>query len=298
MKHDRPHPPTPLAEMESRATLAAVNYFIQQASSEKILKANQSGRSLPFDFIRRGACLALMIFIFPQLSTAAGTENSDASSTVSSAALAQAIKVGGEYLENSCGPLGQFVYQVNVVSGRTAGEYNIVRHAGAMYALGMLNDLHPDQNAVAALTRSGNFMRYSIGPVGRQTGKKPMLVVWSNTPGGPVAPEGSLGATGLGLTGMVALKRVDAKSFSEPALQAMARFLISLQKEDGSFFNGYSVESGPSSEAQVLYYPGEASLGLLSRVRTVAASWVLMTMQSQKSHRPVGPYFAMAWPNS
>jgi len=69
------------------------------------------------------------------------------------------------YLERACGPDGKFVYQVNIVSRRESSSYDIVRHAGAMYALAMVNRAHPDPQAVAALIRAAKFLREKyIGP--------------------------------------------------------------------------------------------------------------------------------------
>ena len=90
--------------------------------------------------------------------------------------LASAIRLSSDYLERSCGPTGMFTYEVDTGSGRAAAAYNIIRHAGVMYALATLNRTHPDRRAEDTLVRSGTFLRAKyVGPDARSNG----LAVWS-----------------------------------------------------------------------------------------------------------------------
>jgi hypothetical protein len=52
---------------------------------------------------------------------------------------AEAITLSADYLERACGPDGRFSYEVAPASGRLSPSYNIVRHAGTIYALRMFN---------------------------------------------------------------------------------------------------------------------------------------------------------------
>lgn len=197
-------------------------------------------------------------------------EPSPGSSPVPSAAeVSHAIELSAGYLERACGPDGKFVYQVNIVSGRESSSYDIVRHAGAMYALAMVNRAHPDPQAVAALIRAAKFLRQNyIGP-GPRPGQQ---VVWSQ----PLAesPEGrrsksqeryaELGGTGLGLVALAAAREVDPQSVPLEELQALGRFAMFLQRDDGSFVHKYRAEGGPVANWEILYYPGEAALGLIA----------------------------------
>jgi len=167
-------------------------------------------------------------------------------------------------MERACGPDGKFVYLVNIDSGKKSQSYNVVRHAGAMYALAMLNQAHPDPQARDAMVRAAGFLHQNyIGP-----GVHPdQSVVWSE----PLAQrsksrhhDAELGATGLSLVALSELRHVEPKSVPLEQLQAMGRFLLFLQKDDGSFVHKYRVESGPVQDWDVLYYPGEAALGLVA----------------------------------
>jgi hypothetical protein len=173
--------------------------------------------------------------------------------------ISQAIALSAAYLERACGPDGKFVYEVDINTGKQSSSYNIVRHAGAMYALAMLNRSTPDREAVDGMVRAATFMhRNYIGP-----GVRPgQLVIWSE----PTAhrSDAELGATGLGLVALTEVRKVVPKSVPLGELQALGRFALFLQKEDGSFVQRYRLETGPLEPFQSPYYPGEAALGFIA----------------------------------
>jgi hypothetical protein len=75
-----------------------------------------------------------------------------------------------------CGPTGMFAYEIDIGTGRAAHSYDIIRHAGVMYALATLNRYHPNRRAAETLSRAGTFLRTAyIGPDSRSGG----LAVWS-----------------------------------------------------------------------------------------------------------------------
>ena len=75
----------------------------------------------------------------------------------SPASLNPAINLAAMYLESACGESGRFAYRLDPGSGQLSSSYNIVRHAGAIYALAMFNRSHPDRAAVDAFTRSDPY---------------------------------------------------------------------------------------------------------------------------------------------
>jgi hypothetical protein len=113
------------------------------------------------------------------------------------AQISQAIALSAGYMERACGPDGKFIYAIETHTGERASSYNIVRHAGAMYALAMLNRATPDQKAVDTMVRAASFMRQNYIWPGPHPGQ---MVVWSE-PNGPHS-EAELGATGLGLVAL------------------------------------------------------------------------------------------------
>jgi len=187
-----------------------------------------------------------------------GTTN-NAFNSPSPADVSRAITLAASYLERACGPDGRFAYRVAIDSGEQNTPYNIVRHAGAMYALAMVRDSTPDDKALDAIVRAADFLRTNyIGP-----GVRPnQLVVWKRPL--PDSSTADLGATGLGLIALAALEKAKPNSIPLEQLQAMGRFILFLQRNDGGFVTKYRADSGPVNDFQSLYYPGEAALGLIS----------------------------------
>jgi len=175
------------------------------------------------------------------------------------AQISHAIALSAGYLKRACGPDGKFVYEIDIDTGKQSSSYNIVRHAGAMYALAMLNRSTPDRKAVDAMVRAAAFMRKNyIGPGGRPG----QLVVWSEPTGH--RSDAELGATGLGLVALTEVRKVAPKAAPLEELQALGRFALFLQKEDGSFVLMYRPDTGPVEHFHSPYSPGEAALGFIA----------------------------------
>jgi hypothetical protein len=190
--------------------------------------------------------------------TPAHGQNTQQFQPPSQAEINRAISLAGSYMRQSCGPTGQFVYRTSIQSGTQSNTYNIVRHGGAIYALGMLQQRRPDPQDVDAMVRAASFLRQNfIGPGVHAD----QLVVWSKPL--PQRSAADLGATGLGLVALTAVERVKPHSIPLVQLQELGHFLIFLQRADGSFVSKYNPESGPEEEFESLYYPGEAALGLI-----------------------------------
>jgi len=209
--------------------------------------------------------------------------------------VSRAIELATGYLERACSVDGKFVYEINTETGRESSDYNILRHEGAMYALAMANHAHPDPKAVDAMVRAAKFLRKNyIGP-----GIRPdQLVVWSR----PLTETSEnqyadLGGTGLGLVALAVVRKFDPNLVPLSDLQAMGRFALFLQKDDGSFVHKYSRQSGPlATQWESLYYPGEAALGFISlyeldhsRQWLFAAARAISYLAKKRAHLSVVP---------
>jgi hypothetical protein len=193
-------------------------------------------------------------------------QNNSSSATETRPSLAEvdrAITLSAGYLKRACGPDGKFVYMVDIGSGRESSAYDIVRHAGAMYGLALLNRSRPDADAVKTVVRGAKFMRENfIGPGPRAN----QVAVWARPLNHRSPAKGNyaeLGGSGLGLVALTATRKVEPHAVRLKDIQALGRFLLFLQKEDGSFVHKYDQELGLVADREVLYYPGEAALGLI-----------------------------------
>jgi hypothetical protein len=173
--------------------------------------------------------------------------------------LGRAVSLSAKYLEHNCDTSGRFAYLVDTDSGQTLPSYNIIRHAGAIYALAMLNHFHPDSKAVSTMVRAANFTRtnYLISDA-----RSNALAIWSRP--APANRVAELGAAGLGLVALTAVEHAQQGTVPLDQLQALGRFVLLLQKADGSFYSRYFADKGLDRDWQSLYYPGEAVLGLVN----------------------------------
>ena len=173
--------------------------------------------------------------------------------------------MGAGYMARACGPDGQFVYRVHLDPEVTPGpSYNVLRHAGAIYSLGMCYERDPNDEVRLAIIRAGEFLRREC--LGEVTGHDDMLAVWSppDLVGLDNPVQSKLGGTGLGLIALLALERVKPGATTPEDLRRLGRFLVYLQKDDGSFYSKYIPdEGGRWDEWTSLYYPGEAALALV-----------------------------------
>jgi len=176
-----------------------------------------------------------------------------------------AITRSAEYLASSVDNNGIFKYRINMdPTIKVTFRYNIVRHAGAIYAMSTYYQLHPDGIMKSAIERAGRYLRdESIHPI---SGKNNLLAVWSkpaiNRNGEPL--QAKLGGTGLGLVALLSIEKIHPGFTPLPDLQALGRFIVFMQKDDGNFYSKYIPSMGGRSDKwQSLYYPGEAALGLL-----------------------------------
>lgn len=185
----------------------------------------------------------------------------------SQAQLEVAIQRAAEYLIDHCDDQGRFVYRADPATGKSLGtHYNLLRHAGAVYALAMYHDWQPDDRARTTMIRAAGFLRReSIRPL--PTSEGDLLAVWSlpEVTGEAGPAEIKLGGTGLGLLAFCSAERIAPGTFAPGDFDGLADFLVFMQRPDGSFYSKFLPhEHMPEPSWTSLYYPGEAALGLLT----------------------------------
>ncbi len=179
--------------------------------------------------------------------------------------LTSAIDLSAGYLVRACGENGMFTYRVNTnpdVTIRPA--YNILRHAGAIYALAMYEQARPHKDTRAALARAVGFIKKkTMAPM---PGRDDLLGVWSRSEvgGESVYPQVKLVGVGLGLVALLSAEKVCPGTTPMDDLRKVGRCILFMQKKDGSFYSKYiPAWGGLRGEWVSLYYPGEAALGLM-----------------------------------
>jgi hypothetical protein len=175
------------------------------------------------------------------------------------------VHAAASYLVKACGRSGQFRYRINTdPTVRVTPKYNMLRHAGTVYALASYDERYPSPAGLATLTRAVGFMqRHAIGGVGSHTN---MLAVWSRPElSGSDAPlQAKLGGAGLGLVALLSARRAGVPHIEISTLRKLARFILFMQDEDGRLVAKYVPSEGGRCDHWIsLYYPGEAALGLV-----------------------------------
>lgn len=176
-----------------------------------------------------------------------------------------ATKRSASYLVRATETNGMFKYRVNMNPNiKVKRKYNILRHAGTIYAMVMYYQKYPDEDMRLAIERAGKYLKDKfILPI---LGQENMMAVWSipEVNGSDEPLQAKLGGAGLGLLALISIENIHPGFTPLHDLQALGRFIVYMQKEDGSFYSKHipSLE-GLQDEWQSLYYPGEAALGLL-----------------------------------
>ena len=178
--------------------------------------------------------------------------------------LEAAINRSAAYLIRHTKQDGSFVYRINLDHDvRVAPKYNMLRHAGTIYAL---SDYHRWRSAPSTrqvMKKAGRFLQSQVANVGELPD---VLAVWSDPKInlGDDPRKAKLGGTGLGLVALAGLESIESGFTSESELRQLGNFLLFMQKDDGAYYSFYHpVFPGRDDAWTSLYYPGEAALGLL-----------------------------------
>jgi hypothetical protein len=176
---------------------------------------------------------------------------------LSKARLTAAALAGGEYILRMQQADGSFLYYYDPVKDTAIeSRYNILRHAGAAYALFQLYEATRDPRYLDAARKAMVFLRTRFRPL---PAAKAVFVL-------DFDGKAKLGANGLALVAMAKQLELDPGSANLEEARQLANMIITLQRKDGSFQSYYITPAGESA-GDSLYYPGEAILGLASLYR-------------------------------
>lgn len=186
------------------------------------------------------------------------------SAPVGASQVRAAIARSADYLRRANLDTGQFVYLTNMNPAVTVPpQYNLLRHAGTIYAIEMANSVVPDQRNVQVMRRAATFMRDCC-----MSDLEPgaMVGIWEPTEIVHLrrAPSYKLGGAGLALIALTSLAEVDPGSIRFDELEGLGRFGQYMQRWNGQFYAKYvPARGGRRLPGGSLYYPGEMALGWL-----------------------------------
>ncbi|HEC72427.1 MAG: hypothetical protein ACTSW7_00520 [Candidatus Thorarchaeota archaeon] len=177
--------------------------------------------------------------------------------------LIEAINKMAFYLCSNCRRDGKFVYIVHKNTDEFVDTYNVLRHAGAIYALTDFANMSPTamKDTLPVLARSVVWMRKkcSMKVEGYQG-----IVSNSKITGKNEKSQVKLGANALAIVALTGYNKLKPGAVNLSYLKKLADFMCWMQKEDGSFYSKFFINKGKADDWASLYYPGEAALAFIT----------------------------------
>lgn len=163
-----------------------------------------------------------------------------------------ALRLAGAYFVQACGADGRFTYEYDPVPDLDSGRYNILRHAGTVYAMMELYAIHRDPQLLAAAERAAAYLLAQVKP-GPAKGTA------------CVVEEGyvKLGGNALAAIALAEYTRATGDTRPTPVVLQLGRWMLLNQDEEGQFVgHKQRYADGQRSDFISGYYPGEAILAL------------------------------------
>ena len=175
--------------------------------------------------------------------------------TATSEDLHASAEAAAEYLVRSIQPTGKQDYSYRIDMDEVPREYNIVRHAGAIWSMVDWYKHTKDEETLAAIERS---MRYLLAQV------RPMRVGDVQAAGVVEEDVASLGGNALAALALASYIEVTGKKEHLPILRVLAKSMLAAQAPGGRFV----IQRQKFSTGDVLfedgpYAPGEAIVAML-----------------------------------
>lgn len=167
--------------------------------------------------------------------------------------LRKAVQAGAEYLTRVVDEQGRFVYAYLAKQDRAKDDYNLVRHAGTVFAMLEAWELLGDPALLAAAERAIGYMIRFIEPFGGPDAGMSVLVEGDKI---------KLGGVALAALALVTHARVTGQSTHIELARRLCRYIRASQAPDGSFVHQRHHPGGQPLGFVSQYYPGEALLAL------------------------------------
>ncbi|MHC4871141.1 MAG: prenyltransferase/squalene oxidase repeat-containing protein [Planctomycetota bacterium] len=172
----------------------------------------------------------------------------------------QAAELAAGYLISNQKKDGSFIYVNHPEIEKQGSKYNILRHAGTIYALASYGRDFPSEKLTQCIIRSAGYLQKNISFFAPD--KCAVFSHWSESRKYRTL-QAKLGGAGLALISLIHAEKVRTGLTSSETLNGLAEFILFMQEGDGSFYSKYIKGTGKDKRFISLYYPGEAMLGLM-----------------------------------
>lgn len=165
------------------------------------------------------------------------------------------------YMYMNCKKDGKFVYRVNTEPTIKHPEtYNVLRHAGAIYALALYGQIYKSTPVIYPLKRAIKWMKKTTVLKMKEIDGRAIFTT-RNITNKNEQSQAKLGATALGILALLEAEKFNL-GIKKKYLRTLCNFLCWMQKEDGSFYSKYFPVSGRDDSWTSQYYSGQTALAL------------------------------------
>jgi len=160
----------------------------------------------------------------------------------------EAVKLMGQWFVKNQTPQGDFLYELDISTGKPLESYNIVRQAGSLYSLAQLYSYAHDQQVKTAIHQGFAFFEQLSQPQSPQT----TAIVYQDTK--------KSNASALLLLALIEYLETNPEDRDQyfSWTQELAQYLLTTQKENGGFI--YKPEI---SQEESAYNNGESFYALI-----------------------------------
>ncbi|MCZ7584517.1 MAG: hypothetical protein M5R36_14860 [Deltaproteobacteria bacterium] len=180
---------------------------------------------------------------------------------ITEAAIRSSILAGADYLVRNIDlETGKFNYRYYPSRNFDSASYNLLRHAGTVYALGEVYELTHDAKLLQAMEAGLKFIEERLdGPKEADKAAGADFLAFADRED----KEAKTGGAALALLAMAKHAEVTGDRGRLPAMRALARFLVFNIGENGKLESKYYYDEKAHKPFDSNYYPGEAALALV-----------------------------------
>ncbi len=175
-----------------------------------------------------------------------------------------AARRAGDYLVRILNEEGRFIYSYYPLEKQVHEGYNLLRHAGTIYALSQLYDATGEAAYLEAAVRAAVFLRGFVEEV-QIDGRSFTALVSDPRFTKSNAQEGRVVKTGgcaLALIAFLSVDRIQKRGDYLELCKQLGRYLERTQMANGNVLSKYLLERGEYSSWKSAYYPGETAVAL------------------------------------
>lgn len=175
--------------------------------------------------------------------------------TATPESLLQTARLAGTYLQQSTSPNGKFAYRYLPGTDELTDDYNLVRHAGTIYAMLELYEIDKNHKLLNSAQRAIDYLLGFVRDYGSSQNEMSVLVSGETI---------KLGGVALTIVALAKYTEVTLDRKYLPVMVRLAHYIRNSQLDNGAFISqryypGGNVRKDFTSQ----YYPGEAILALL-----------------------------------